>query len=184
MLALSKEVLRKRAQAWPSLPCQAVTAKHWSGNWFTLRRGLTVFGSLDPSPRARRFPFGCGLQSILRLRVSSVRVGAFSTSKIDNGDGPGCSSGSDTLVATFPWSAIVRAYSHLASRHHAFAKNGSHRGISRITLLSLYCKCTQLRYTPIVIARERVRTCTVQRLIVYAKILINYYSKKLPIIQH
>ena len=109
MLALSKEVLRKRAQAWPSLPCQAATAKHWSGNWSTLRRGLTAFSSLDPSPRARHFPFGGGLQSILRLRVSSVRVGAFSTSKIDNGDGPGCSSGSDTLVATFPWSAIIRA---------------------------------------------------------------------------
>ena len=92
--------------------CQAVTAKHWSGNWSTLWRGLTVFfGSLDPSPRARRFPFGGGLQSILRMRVSCVCVGAlaFSASKIDNGDGPGCSSGSDTLVATFPWSAIVRA---------------------------------------------------------------------------
>ena len=58
MLVLSKEFLRKRAQARPSLPCQAVTAKHWSGNRSTLWRGLTVFGSLDPSPRARRFPFG------------------------------------------------------------------------------------------------------------------------------
>ena len=151
----------------PSLSgCQPVTAKHWSGNWFTLRRGLTVFGSLDPSPRVRRFPFGCGLQSILHLPVSSVCVGAFSTSKIDNGDGPGCSSGSDTLVATFPWSDIVRAYSH--------------RGISRITLMSIYCKCTQLRYTPIVIARELVGV----RFKGYAKILMNYYSKKLPIIQH
>ena len=41
------------------------------------------------SPRARRFPFGGGFESILRLRVSSVCVGALSTSRIDKGDGSG-----------------------------------------------------------------------------------------------
>ena len=41
------------------------------------------------SPRARRFPFSGGFESILRLRVSSVCVGALSTSRIDKGDGSG-----------------------------------------------------------------------------------------------
>ena len=36
-----------------------------------------------------------------------VRVVAFSTSKIDNGDGPGCSSGSDTLVASSCYVSMV-----------------------------------------------------------------------------
>ena len=41
------------------------------------------------SPQARRFPFGNGFELILRLRVSSVCVGALTTSRIDKGDGSG-----------------------------------------------------------------------------------------------
>ena len=36
------------------------------------------------SPRARRFPFGGGFESILCLRVSYVCIGALNMSRIDN----------------------------------------------------------------------------------------------------
>ena len=72
-----------------------VTVKRSSGNSSILWRGLTVLGSVDPYPRALRFPFGGGLESTLRLRVSSERVGGLRTSKMDSecaDDSPGCSS--------------------------------------------------------------------------------------------
>ena len=70
----------KNTEKFPSsLPC---TVKHSSGNSLTLSRGQTVFGSLEPSPRALLFPLGGGLQSILRLRVRSEAFGVFSASRI------------------------------------------------------------------------------------------------------
>ena len=51
-----------------------VTVKHSSGNSLALSRGLTVFGSLEPSPRVLLFPLGGGLQSTLRLRLNDQRL--------------------------------------------------------------------------------------------------------------
>ena len=69
----------KNTEKFPSsLPrhSQALVRK-----FFTLSRGLTVFGSLEPSPRA--LLLGGELQSTLRLRVRSEAFGAFSASRID-----------------------------------------------------------------------------------------------------
>ena len=62
------------------------------------------------SPRARRFPFGVGFESILRLRVSSVCVGALSTSRIDKGDG----SGFPSDVATASLGLFIKIQDYIA----------------------------------------------------------------------
>ena len=60
------------------------------------------------SPRARRFPFDGGFESILRLRVGSVCVGALSTSRIDKGDGSGFIS--DVATASLGWFIKIQDY--------------------------------------------------------------------------
>ena len=82
------------------------------------RRGLTVLGSVDPSPRALRFPFGGGLESTLRLRVSSERVGGLRTSKMDSecaDDGPGCSS--DIRCTSFFHRPVLVVFLHVQCRN-------------------------------------------------------------------
>ena len=81
LLHLQTYCILKNTEKFPSsLPrhSQALVRK-----FFTLSRGLTVFGSLEPSPRALLFPLGGELQSTLRLRVRSEAFGAFSASRID-----------------------------------------------------------------------------------------------------
>ena len=57
-------------------------ARHSPGNSFTLCVAVTVLGSLAPSPHARLFPFGGGLQSTLRFLVKSESLGHLSVFKM------------------------------------------------------------------------------------------------------
>ena len=66
------------------------------------------------SPRARRFPFGGGFESILRLWVSSVCVGALSTSRIDKRD----SSGFPSDVSTASLGLFIKIQDYIDSLVH------------------------------------------------------------------